>query len=64
VAPIVPKGLAYQVRLNFLTEPTVCSLLRVSKKTEDLPGPSTAPTFEEAIVAYPWAVAVEALELD
>ena len=38
----------HRVRLNFLTEPTVCTLLLVSKKTDDLPGPSAAPTFAES----------------
>jgi hypothetical protein len=52
------------VRLDFRTGPAICTVLLVSKDTEDLPEPSVSPTFEEAIEAYPWAVAVDALDLD
>ena len=54
----------HPVRLDFLTGPATCTGLLVSKEAEELPGPSAAPTFEEAIQAYPWAAAVDALELD
>jgi len=56
----------HRVRLDFHNEPAtnVCAVHVVSTETEDLPERSTARTFEEAIEAYPWAVAVDALELD
>ncbi len=52
------------VHLDFLTESAtdLCAVLLVSKELEDLPAQSEAPTFEEAIQAHPWAVAVDALE--
>lgn len=52
------------VRLDFLTGPATCTVLLVSKNAEELPGSSAAPTFEEAIQAYPWAVVIDALGLD
>lgn len=53
------------VHLDFLTDPAtdLCAVLLVSAETESLPAQSAAPTFEEAIRVYPWAVAVDALEL-
>ena len=55
----------HSVHLDFLTDPAtdLCAVLMVSTEIETLPGQSAAPTFEEAIQAYPWAVAVDALEL-
>ena len=55
----------HSVHLDFLTEPAtdMCAVLLVSTEVEALPDRSAAPTFEEAIQAYPWAVAVDALEL-
>ena len=53
----------HRVRLDFHTGPATCTVLLVSKAT-DLPDPSAAPTFEEAIQVYPWAVVVDVLELD
>jgi len=37
--------------------------LATKTEAEDLPERSPAPSFEEAIEAYPWDVAPEALEL-
>ena len=55
----------HSVHLDFLTDPAtdMCAVLLVSTAIEALPGQSAAPTFEEAIQAYPWAVAVDALDL-
>ena len=55
----------HSVHLDFLTDPAtdMCAVLLVSTEVDALPGQSEAPTFEEAIQAYPWAVAVDALEL-
>ncbi|TFD72131.1 hypothetical protein [Cryobacterium sp. Hb1] len=56
----------HHVQLHFLTEPAtdMSSVLLASKAAEVLPDRSAAPTFEEAIQEYPWAEAVDALELD
>ncbi|MDJ0350867.1 hypothetical protein [Cryobacterium sp. PH29-G1] len=53
------------VHLDFLIDPAtdMCAVLLVSMEIEALPGQSAGPTFEEAIQAYPWAVAVDALDL-
>jgi hypothetical protein len=52
------------VRLDFHAGPTICTVLLVSRDTDALPGPGAGSSFEEAIKAYPWAVAVEVLDLD
>ncbi|WP_104196397.1 hypothetical protein [Cryobacterium sp. M15] len=62
----------HHARLDFHVEPatSMCTVLMVSTalatktETEELPERSAAPTFEEAIGAYPWAAALETLELD
>jgi len=55
----------HHVRLDFFTEPEtdMCTVLLASRDKE-LPNQSAAPTFEEAIEAYPWGAAVDALALD
>ena len=55
----------HSVHLDFLTDPAtdMCAVLLVSTEVEALPARRAAPTFEEAIQAYPWAVAVDTLEL-
>ncbi|MBB5643531.1 hypothetical protein [Cryobacterium roopkundense] len=56
----------HRVRLDFHVEPasSMCAVFLTSTHTEDLPGASSASTFDEAIEAYPWAAVLEALELD
>ena len=62
----------HRVRLDFHVEPAtgMCivlmarTALTTKTETEELPERSAAPTFEEAIEAYPWAAALETLELD
>jgi len=62
----------HRVRLDFHVDPAtgMCSVslmstaLATKTEAEDLPERSAAPSFEEAIEAYPWDVALEALELD
>ena len=62
----------HNVRLDFHVEPatSMCTVLMVrtalatKTETEELPERSAAPTFKEAIEAYPWAAALETLELD
>ena len=68
----------HRVRLDFHVEPatgmcivlmartalTTSTVLMANTETEDLPERSSASTFEEAIEAYPWAAALETLELD
>lgn len=62
----------HRVRLNFHVDPAtgMCTVLMVSTalatktEIEELPERTTAATFEEAIEAYPWAAALEVLELD
>ena len=51
------------VRLDFSTESAtgMCVVVVVGKE-EALPDRSAAPTFEEAIAAYPWAAALDALD--
>ena len=56
----------HHVQLHFHTEPAtdMGAVLLLSKEAEALPDRSTGTTFEEAIQTFPWAVAVDALDLD
>ncbi|TFD78860.1 hypothetical protein [Cryobacterium psychrophilum] len=68
----------HRVRLDFHVEPatgmcivlmartalTTSTVLMANTEAEDLAERSSASTFEEAIEAYPWAAALETLELD
>ncbi|SEO09615.1 hypothetical protein [Cryobacterium luteum] len=54
----------HAVHLDFLTNPAtdMCAVRLVSQEVDALPDRSAAPTFEDAIQGYPWAIAVDALE--
>ena len=54
----------HSVHLDFFTEPAtdMCAVLLMSTEMVALPARSTALTFEIAVQAYPWPVAVDALE--
>jgi hypothetical protein len=55
----------HHARLDFSTDTTtgICAVLLVGR-SEPLTDRSAAPSLEEAIDAYPWAAAIEALMLD